>query len=178
MVHWFKRNLLTALLGMVLALLALPVPAAQQIFMNVEGVPGESLDSQHRNWIIVSSFSHGISHFQTGGNTNSAPSHSQLSIMKTLDKSSPTLALYCAKETVIPSVNLDFTSATNSQLRYYQISLSNAVVTSTQLSGSAGSASLPFESVSFVYSRIDWTYTQFDATSKSMGSITTFWDLI
>jgi type VI secretion system secreted protein Hcp len=177
MVHWFKRYILTALLGLVCVLSTGPAPASQQIFMNVEGVPGESTDSQHLNWIDINSFNHGISNFRIEGRTNSAPTHVQIRITKPLDKSSPTLAKSCASGKHFPLVKLEFINGTNAQAPFYQIGLSNAFVTNLQQSDSPGSDART-EILTFAYERIDWTYTQFGGKGVPLGDIKTFWDLI
>jgi type VI secretion system secreted protein Hcp len=64
-------------------------------FLNIEGIPGESSDDKHKDWIEISAFSHGISQpaagsMSTGGGKGRERcNHMEFVIEKELDKASP-----------------------------------------------------------------------------------------
>jgi len=82
-------------------------------FLKIDGIPGESTDEKHKDWIEVLSFSHGVSQMaggdrSTGGAaTEGRCMHQDFSITKTLDKASPPLDLFCCNGKHIPKVVVD-----------------------------------------------------------------------
>ncbi len=91
--------------------------AAAAVFAQYDGVDGESTDADHVNWIDVLSVSWGttqaVSHRTDprGGRRALEPGFSDLTMLKTLDKSSPKLMVACAAGTRFATVNIDFTSS-------------------------------------------------------------------
>jgi type VI secretion system Hcp family effector len=157
-------------LGCLLLLTAALVNSQGAVFMYITNAPGEVTAPPYVNWIQVDSFSYGVAKA-----TNSTPRHSAVFVAKQTDKASPKLAELCNKGHRIPSVKIEFTKSAGSQLtRYYQIALKDALV-STYDSGSGGDR--PTETVSFVYSRIDWTYTEFDTRDVAVTNRAAYWDL-
>ena len=64
-------------------------------FLKIDGIPGESTDDKHKDWIEVLSFSHGVSQRASGsastagGATAERADFADFSIVKALDKASP-----------------------------------------------------------------------------------------
>ncbi|MFW6154382.1 MAG: type VI secretion system tube protein Hcp [Planctomycetota bacterium] len=79
---------------LILAVSVLPASAAFDMFMRIDGIPGESMDPQHRNWMQVRTFElvplEEVS-FRADG--NGMPAAPEVIITKQLDKSSPKLAM-------------------------------------------------------------------------------------
>ena len=151
-------------------LLASASQAAFDAYLKIDGVPGESTDSKHAGWIDVESF--GSSAAKT---TNAVPaSFSALCLNKFTDKSSPVLDQKCAQGVVFPSAHLELITSDAARLRYYQITLSNVVVSSVSTSGGPDR---PQELVCLNFNWIAWTYTQFDATGAPSRDIRAWWDL-
>ncbi len=154
-------------------------------FLKIEGVPGESTDDKHKDWIELLSYSHGVS--QTGsGSVSSAGGrsaercdHDDFSIVKTMDKASPKLSLFCCNGTHIGSIKMELCRATGDKQRYMEYDLSDVIVSSVRPGGSAqGGEALPLEEVSFNYGKIAWVYTETDhKTGKPKGDVKAHWDL-
>lgn len=143
-------------------------------FLKIEGVDGEATDSKHLNWIEVQSFAHG----NTGPTSATGrPAFSDCCFAKYSDKSSPVLEQSCAQGKHFPSANLELVTADANRVRFYQIVLSNVVVSSVSASGSVGGAERPTESVCLNYSQITWTYTELDASGVPVGDVKAWWDL-
>ena len=70
---------------------------------------GESTDDDHKGWIEILSYSHAIRQPVTAsaGRAAARGEHEDFTVVKPLDKSSPTLALYTCNGRHIPSVTLD-----------------------------------------------------------------------
>ncbi len=154
-------------------------------FLKIDGVPGESTDDKHKNWIEILSFSHGVSQPATGsvssGGARSAEraDFQDFSIVKTLDKASPKLMLYCANGTHVPKVTLELCRATGDKQKYMEYVMSDVIVRGIRPGGAAqGGEPLPLEEVSFAYGKIEYNYTETDhATGKPKGDVKAHWDL-
>jgi type VI secretion system secreted protein Hcp len=153
-------------------------------FLKIDGIPGESTDDKHKDWIEVLSFKHGVSQSAGGtrstaaGSTGAGCSHGEFSITKTLDKASPKLALYCCNATNIKEVTIELCRAVGDKQKYMEYKLSNVIVSSVRPEGSPQSGGgLPVEEVSFNYGKIEWIYTETDhRTGKPKGDVKTHWD--
>ena len=90
-----------------------PQTTAYDAFLKIDGIPGESTDSKHEEWIEILSFSHGVSQPSTVvGGTTARCNHQDFSIVKALDKASPKLALYCCNGEHIAEAKLQLCSPT------------------------------------------------------------------
>ena len=155
-------------------------------FLKIDGIPGESTDDKHKDWIEILSYSHGLSQPAAGArSTGGAASaercnHQDFSIVKVLDKASPKLALYCCNGTHIKSVKLELCRATGDKQKYMEYLMSDVIVSSVRPGGSAqGGETLPLEEVSFNYGKIEWSYTETDhQTGKPKGDVKAHWDLV
>ena len=154
-------------------------------FLKVEGIPGESTDDKHADWIEIISYSAGVSQTASasassgGGASAERADFQDFSVVKALDKASPKLAVACADGTHIPTVTLELCRAGGDKLKYMEYKLSNCIVSSHHPGGSAGGAeTLPLEEVSFNYGKIEWTYTQQKrADGSGGGNVAGGWDL-
>lgn len=155
-------------------------------FLKIDVIPGECTDDKHKEWIEILSYSHGVSQLSSGsrstGGARSAErcNHQDFAVVKSLDKTSPKLTLFCCNGTHIKEIKLALCRATGEKQQYMEYVLSDSIVSSVRPGGSShGGESLPLEEVTFNYGKIKWTYTETDhATGKPGGNVSTFWDLI
>lgn len=158
---------------------------AVDMFLKITGIPGESTDDAHTEWIEILSYSHGIS--QLGGGLASSDGtrsaersqHEDFSITKQLDKASPKLSLYVCNGTHIEEVTLELCRVGEDRQTFMVYRLTDAIVSSVRPSGTgAGAEMLPIEEVTFSYRTIKWTYTEVDPTTgKAKGDVEADWDL-
>ena len=154
-------------------------------FLKINGVPGESTDDKHKEWIEILSFSHGVSQPASGsassggGRSAERCDHQDFSVVKTMDKASPKLALYCCNGDHIDKINMELCRATGDKQKYMEYVFSDVIVSSVRPGGSAqGGEALPLEEVSFNYGKIEWIYTETDhKTGKAKGDVKADWDL-
>ena len=154
-------------------------------FLKVEGIPGESTDDKHKDWIEVLSYSSGITQTASGSKSSGGGASSEradfadFSIVKALDKASPKLAVACADGTHIPEVMLELCRAGGDKVKYMEYKLTNCIVSSHRPGGSSqGGETLPLEEISFNYGKIQWTYTQQKRDDGSGGGqVAAGWDL-
>jgi type VI secretion system secreted protein Hcp len=147
---------------------------ASDMFLKVEGADGESEDKAQKNWIEVLSWSWGEvqtgSAGKGGGSGVGKVDMQDFSFTKYLDKSSPKLMLFCASGKHIPKVEFLARKAGGEQQKYMTVKFEDVMVSSFQTSNSAGSGSLPVESISLNFSKIEMEYFQQDAKGKTASA--------
>ena len=154
-------------------------------FLKIDGIPGESTDDKHKDWIEILSYSHGLTQpssataSSVGGGTTERVNHDDLSVTKLLDKSSPKLYELCCTGKHIPKVSLELCRAGGDKLKYMEVVMEQVIISAAIPAGAAqGDNAFPSESVSFNYGKIKWTYTQQKRTDGSGGgNVTGGWDL-
>jgi type VI secretion system secreted protein Hcp len=154
-------------------------------FLKISTIPGESTDEKHPQWIEVLSYSWGVSqpatgsHSSGGGRASERADFQDFSVVKTLDKGSPKLALACANGEHIGEVTLEICRATQDKQKYMSYKMSDVIVTSVRPGGSSqASETLPLEELTFNYGKIELTYTETDhKTGKPKGDVIAQWDL-
>lgn len=153
-------------------------------FLKIDGVPGESTDEKHKDWIEILTYNNGVTQPGSGssssGGARSAErcNHNDFVITKVLDKASPKLSLMCCNGTHIKEIKLELCRATGDKQKYMEYKLSDVIVSAVSASGSPGGDSLPMETVNFNYGKIDWVYTATDhKTGKAAGDVKSYWDL-
>jgi len=154
-------------------------------FLKIATIPGESTDDKHKDWIEILSFSHSLSQPSSstgasagGARTSGRVEMQDFSVVKTLDKASPKLALACCKGEHIKDVTLELCRAGGDKQKYMVYKLTDAVVANVRNGGSAkGGDQLPTEEVSFHFAKIEWTFTVIDSTGKAKGNVPAYWDL-
>jgi type VI secretion system secreted protein Hcp len=153
--------------------------------MQIEGVDGESMDSNHKNWIELLSFSHRMdqptsgSKGSAGGAATGRVVHGDFIIEKFVDKASPKLYEAVSSGKHFKKVKIECCRAGGSQLKYFEVTLEEVLIAGIQTSKHSGSAEeLPTETVALNYSKIEWTYTQQKrADGSGGGNVTAKYDL-
>lgn len=153
------------------------------VFLQIEGIPGESTDDEHANWIEVLSYSHGVSQSSAGSRSTGGAAtggrcdHQDFSIVKELDKASSELNLHCSNGKHIKKITLELCRATGDKQPYMKYVLEDVIVSSVSIGGGGGG--MPSESVTFNYGKINWVYTETDhKTGKKKGEVKKWWDLV
>ena len=155
-----------------------------EIFLHVEGVPGESTDAEHEDWIDAVSYSCAVAlpqgSISAGARVTAAAEHEDFVVVKGLDKASPKLNLYCCSAKQVPSVRVELCRASGDRETFMVYELEDVIVSSVRTSGSVLTGEpVPVEEVSFAYGSIKWTYTEFDpVTGKAKGDVSGEWDCI
>jgi type VI secretion system secreted protein Hcp len=111
--------------------------------------------------IEVKSWSWGVtSEVASGGGGSGRATLQELSVVKTVDRASPLLALKCATGQHIQRVVLTVDRPGGSNRPYLEITLEDVVITSYQPGGADDN--LPLEHVSFAFREIQLKYTTLD----------------
>ena len=129
----FKRPLLAgALATAAAASIAMPVPALAETFLRLDGIEGESTDEKHKNEIAILSFTQSWINSTTISGSGAGKGRVQcgaITLMKTIDRSSPVLVKKTIQGVHIPTGQLTFRSEGGMQAEYYTIKLSEILIT-------------------------------------------------
>ena len=152
---------------------AAPAMAASDIYLKIEGVPGESVDADHKGEIEVMSWSLGASQPTSprfGGSAASgrmaqgAPvsppqGPGAITVSKPYDPASVKLMQACAQGKHFPKATLTVRKAGGGQQEYMTYELENVMISSYSLSPQSGASSggdRPMESLSLNYTKITY----------------------
>ena len=133
---------------------------AGDCFLKIDGIPGESTDDKHKEWIEIMSYSSGVAQMaagdrSTGGAaTGGRCSHQDFSIVKGMDKASPTINLFCCNGKHIPNVVIELCRATENKEKFMEYKMEDVIISSVSIGGGGGG--LPTESVNFNYGKMTW----------------------
>ena len=142
---------------------------ADDVFIKLDTIQGESQDSKHNGEIEALAWSWGV--VQSGAR----PQISDITISKKVDKSTPLLAQAAASGKHIKSAVLVVRSAGGKSVQeYIKLSLDDVLVTSVKLSGDKNR---PTETVNLNFAKIKLEYRE-QRTDGSLGGAVTFsWDV-
>jgi type VI secretion system secreted protein Hcp len=155
-----------------------PTPAPSSffdIFLDIPGIPGESTAVGHVGSIEVSSWSWGVTQTLTtvaGNVVVRGPLTGQVTIVKQIDKATPLLFTKCNAGQTIPLITVQLVRFDGQT--YMRYDLKNVLITAIA-HGDVNGDGVPDEKISLDLGGGTLTYTQFDATGKSIGQTTAQW---
>jgi type VI secretion system secreted protein Hcp len=152
-----------------------------EIYIEINGIKGESKDAKHRGWIDAISSSYSVtqsaSAFIGGGGGVGKADFGNFSFTHFFDRASPVLLKYCAAGKHIPEVTISVCKSGGRQEEYIKITLSECIITSVVPNGSSGSQWT--ELVAIAYSKITIEYREqnTDGSLSSDGSVNGGWNI-
>jgi len=154
---------------------------ASDYLLEIDGIKGESKDSKHKDTIEIESFSWGASQpgsFAAGGGGGAGKvSFQDLHFTSLVNKSSPLLAKACATGQHIKKAVLFVRKAGGKQEDFYLVTLEDALISSYQSGGHAGSNTLPTDQFSINFAKIKYEYKPQDAKGGLAGAVPFSYDL-
>jgi type VI secretion system secreted protein Hcp len=153
------------------------------VYLQIEGIKGESSDDKHKDWIECSSVQWGISQPKSatastgGGHTAERAELSDISFTKIADMSSPILMQTCAAGKTIPKAKLEFMRADGQgeRIKYFEIEIENVLIAHIEPSVQPGD--ILSEHVGLKFSKVKWKYTQQKIGGGIGGNTAGGWDL-
>ncbi|HEY0942645.1 MAG TPA: type VI secretion system tube protein Hcp [Steroidobacter sp.] len=134
---------------------------AVDMFLELEGVKGESVDKVHKDKIDILAWSWGLSNTGTlhhGAGAGAGKANFQdISITKYIDAASPNLMLYCANGKHFGKGKLIVRKAGETPLEYLVIDLTKVMVASYSTGGSGGEERLT-ENVTLNFAQVKVEY--------------------
>lgn len=156
---------------------------AIDVYLQIDGIKGESQDDKHKDWIEITSAQWGVTQPKSatastgGGHTAERCEHRTLSISKLADVSSPLLMQLCSMGKTIPKAKLEFMRADGegTRIKYYEVELENVLIASADQAVHEGSTL--HDAIGLKFSKVKWKYTQQRVGGGAGGNTTGGWDL-
>ncbi|MFO0875767.1 MAG: type VI secretion system tube protein Hcp [Gemmataceae bacterium] len=153
---------------------------ATDMFLQIDGIKGESQDKAYKGQIDVQSWSWGMSNSgsaHTGGGQGAGKVNVQdLSFSHYIDKSTPDLMLACCTGKHIPKAVLTVRKAGGSPLDYLQITMEDLIVTGLTTGGSTGDDRLT-ETVNLNFAKVKVQYKEQTPTGAVGDKPQMGWDI-
>jgi type VI secretion system secreted protein Hcp len=154
-------------------------------FLKIDGIPGESTDDKHKDWIEILSYGHGMTQpsSATASSAGGAPTERvnvhDYSVSKHICKASPKLYEYCCSGKAIANVTVEVCRAGGDKLKYLEVKMEQVIISGVHPGGAAKAEdTFPTETVTFNFGKIKWTYTQQKRPDGAGGgNVTGGWDL-
>jgi len=154
---------------------------AQDIFIKIAGIPGEALDSTHKDEIEVLKWHWCLlqeSTMNTGsGGGGGKTTVQDLEFEHFVDKSSPNLMKYCLTGKHIPDVKLVVRKAGGKPLEYLKFTFTDVIITLVQPYGSNAEEERMREKVRFSFTKVKQEYTLQNAQGNAAGAVTAGYDI-
>lgn len=156
---------------------------AIDVYLQLDGIKGESTDSQHAGWIECSMADWLIrqpksaTSSTSGGHTAERCEHSTVALRKLSDLATPILLQYCSMGKTIPSCRIEFFRADGmgDRVKYFELEMTNVLV--SEVSPEVHEGDFMSEHVSLKYSKVKWRYTQQKISGGARGLTAGGWDL-
>lgn len=156
---------------------------AIDVYLQIDGIKGESADSAHTGWIEITSANWGVNQPRSntvstgGGHTAERCEHRALSFSKLADIASPVLMQTCSTGKTIPKAKLEFMRADSDgkPVKYYEVELENVMIAS--MDQVIGEGMVLHDDISLRFSKVKWKYTQQKISGGSGGCTAGGWDL-
>jgi type VI secretion system secreted protein Hcp len=152
------------------------------VYLQIDGVKGESQDERHRDWIEVSNVLYAINQPRAetlstaGGMTQGRAELYPLTFKKLADISSPVLLQTCATGKTIKKATFEFMRADGDgkPIPYFKIELENLMVAS--VTPDSGESGIITERIQLAYAKVKWTYTRQSVKGGTLGNSSGGWD--
>lgn len=154
---------------------------ALDAFLKIDGIPGESSDDKHKDWIEIQALD--LSAIQpvsnvastAGGATAGRVEHQDLVISKLADKATPKLFEATNSGKHIKEITIELCRSGGDKQKYLSVKMEQVLISRFVLSAAGD---FPSEQIHFNYGKITLTYTQQKrADGIAAGSVTAGWDL-
>jgi type VI secretion system secreted protein Hcp len=153
---------------------------AQDMFLKIDGINGESLDDKHKDEIEITSWGWRVSqdsnmHAGSGGGAGKA-TIDELVFDHFVDRAHPNLVKYCCTGKHIDQATLTVRKAGGNPLEYLKYKMSDVIVTSVQPSANNTDERIR-EQVKLSFAKFNVEYVVQNAQGGSGGTVTAGFDI-
>lgn len=142
---------------------------AVDVFMKIDGIPGESSDAQFKDCIEVLTLDWEVTRPMGGERAAGAVNCSSFAITKVVDKATPLILKAATMSERINEIKITLCRAGKEKVKFLEYLFTNCVITkATLMMGEQSGETLPVENVHFRFATIEITY--FQQTRDSGGS--------
>ncbi len=170
-----KTTLISRSLFSLIVILAASSAIEAAWFMDIDGVPGQATEKNHKNWVVCEAVQFGVARQVSspdGRSLPGAPAFSEITLTRRMDISSPDLFLRAAGGQSAPEAVIELTNSAGTVV--LRIVLKDVAVTSYNV---AASNQEIMEEIKVTYSKITMTYFAIGADGKVAGQISKTWDV-
>ena len=150
--------------------------AAQDMFLKIDGVQGDSLDRAHASEIDVLSWSWGATNSGTtqmgGGGGAGKTTFNDLTITKFVDSSSPVLFANLSTGKHMKTATLTVRNAGQRPVDYYTLTLNEVIISAIALSANSGDSRIN-ESVTLDFASYTYTFLPLKADGTPKPAVVT-----
>jgi type VI secretion system secreted protein Hcp len=156
---------------------------AIDVYLQIDGIKGESMDDKHKDWIECKSVKWAVTQPKSatastgGGHTAERAEMTEIAITKLADLATPILLQTCAAGKTIPKAKLEFMRADGNgeRVKYFEIQLENVLIGEVKPSVSEGD--FMQEDIGLKFSKVKYMYTQQKISGGAGGNTSGGWDL-
>ncbi|MEO5795087.1 MAG: type VI secretion system tube protein Hcp [Rhodoferax sp.] len=156
---------------------------AIDVYLQIDGIKGESTDETHKDWIECQSVQFEVLQPKSatastgGGHTAERCEHKDIVLTKLADLSTPLLLQNCSSGKTISKAKFEFMRADGKgdRVKYFEIEIENLIISDVAPSVMAGG--ILTDTVGLTYSKVKWTYTQQKISGGAGGNTSGNWDL-
>jgi type VI secretion system secreted protein Hcp len=151
---------------------------AVDFFLKIDGIPGESADSKHKDEIDVLSWSWGANQTGTmaygGGGGAGKVQMQDFHFTMRMNKATPKLILACANGEHIKKAVFVARKAGKEQQEYMKITMSDILIANYSTGGGGDE---PIENIALNFSKVEMEYKPQNAKGQLEAAVTAGWDL-
>ncbi|MCL2590680.1 MAG: type VI secretion system tube protein Hcp [Betaproteobacteria bacterium] len=153
-------------------------------FIKIDGIPGESTDAGHQEWIEVLSYEHTLEQpasataSSVGGGTAERVNHKPFVFRHLYDKASPKLFDAACTGRHIKTITFElWRAAGDEKVKYLEITMEQSIISKIVSRGADAVGGFPSEEVSISYGKIKVNYTQQKRDGgQGGGNVAAGWD--
>jgi type VI secretion system secreted protein Hcp len=154
---------------------------ALDFFLQITGIPGESRDDKHKDWIDVLAWSWGETHPaapHTGSGAGAGKvAFQDFSFTMSVSKASPALFLACASGQHFKEAKLVARKAGKGQQEFLTWTFSDLLVSGYQTGGSEGGDIVPTDQISLNFAKVKVEYRAQKADGSLDAAVSAGWDV-
>lgn len=156
---------------------------AIDVYLQIDGIKGESTDHKHIGWIECESVQWAVSQPKSlasstgGGHTVERCIHRDIVIRKFTDMSTPALLQTCSMGKTIPKAKIEFMRADGhgEPIKYFEIELENVLI--GDVAPEIYEGETMSEHLGLKYAKVSWRYVQQRVGGGAAGMMAGGWDL-
>jgi type VI secretion system secreted protein Hcp len=156
---------------------------AIDVYLQIDGIKGESMDDKHKDWIECKSVSWGVTQPKSatastgGGHTAERAEMTDIVVSKLADLATPILLQTCAAGKTIPKARMEFMRADGNgdRVKYFEIQLENVLI--GEVNPSVTEGDFMHENLGLKFSKVKFMYTQQKISGGAGGNTSGGWDL-
>lgn len=153
------------------------------IFMNYEGIKGESSDKNHKQWMDIESIQWGVTRRITSATStqndreSSNAEVSDLVVTRRMDSATPNLLIEsCCGTGKTVVIHLTKTGTGTGADVYMEYTLKNALISSYQVTANAQDTYRPLEVITISFVDLEVKYTPYDEDGNALAAIAVGFD--